>query len=86
VTERAAWRAGRGLLDETAGKHLFDAGVDALVKLVARPGEDKDFGLRGGAAFVELRLQVTQPLAGKLEDFQAADDAALVVGVQLRRQ
>ena len=61
------------------GEHLLDAGVDPPVQLVARPGKHEDLGLRGRPALVELRLQVAQPLAGELEDFQAADDPPLVV-------
>ena len=88
LLSRAAERAVAGnqaadFFDKAGGEHLFDTGVDPLVEFFARPGEDEGFHFGSGAAFVELRLQVAQPLAGELENFQAADDAALVVGMQL---
>ena len=73
-------------LHEAGGEHLLDAGIDAPVQLFARPGKDEDLDGRGGAAFVELRLQMAESLAGELENFQAANDPPLVVGMQFGGQ
>src|SRR5437762_9342364 len=56
------------------------------MQLLAWPGEHKDLDCRSRPSFVKLRLQVTEPLARELEDFQAADDPPPVIWMQLRGQ
>ncbi len=68
-------------VDEAGVDHGFDAGVDAVVDGLDGPVEADDEGVGAGAALMPFILEVGEAAAGELVDFNGADGAFMVVGV-----
>lgn len=74
------------LLDKSCGKHGIDPCVNTLMKLFAWPGEDEDFTLAGGVAFIKVSLTMAEGFSRNAKHFQSPDNSPLVIGMKLGGQ
>lgn len=87
-SEGAGSVKGSDFIEEAGFHHLFDAGVDARVDEFGGPVQDDEavgnfgFGIRDvGLRSIPLCLVGADGFAGEVEDFEGADGAAFVIGV-----
>jgi hypothetical protein len=69
------------LFNEARVDHGFDAGIDAAAEDVLFPLDAEEEGVHGGVGGIPLGLEGGDGCAGEAEDFQRANDAAEVIGM-----